>query len=366
MLQKAKPNRKSQSALEYMMTYGWAILIIVIVAGVLYSLGIFTPSSSTGTTITGFSDFGVNGQCIRGGALQMQITNGIGYLINITRINTTGSNGQSVTINTSVLIPPDQSQLVFIPGACPASTGSSYSNPVTFTYKEPGQTLSGPYFSHGTISGVPVSTDPNQVASFNGQSTTTISNIPHSDFPSGSNALTIVAWVKTTQATTYPFIFNYGLYGSNYADAMLGIYSGQVCGDFWGEHLCSTATVSGGTWDFIALSYPGGSASATTYINESGTINSVFATPNIQIGSGTIANIGYGTNNYYTGEISNVQLYSTALSSSQIDKLYAEGLGGAPIPNAGLVGWWPLDGNANDYSGNNNNGVATNVQWVSP
>ena len=41
-------------------------------------------------------------------------------------------------------------------------------------------------------------------------------------------------------------------------------------------------------------------------------------------------------------------------------------MGGAPIAGAGLVDWWPLDGNANDYSGNGNNGVATNVQWVSP
>ena len=38
-------NKRSQSALEYMMTYGWAILIIVIVAVVLYSMGIFSPSS---------------------------------------------------------------------------------------------------------------------------------------------------------------------------------------------------------------------------------------------------------------------------------------------------------------------------------
>ena len=31
--------KRSQSALEYMMTYGWAILIIVIVAVILYSMG---------------------------------------------------------------------------------------------------------------------------------------------------------------------------------------------------------------------------------------------------------------------------------------------------------------------------------------
>ncbi len=54
--------RKAQSALEYMMTYGWAILVIVIVAAVLYSMGIFSPASSTGTTATGFNPFTVAAQ----------------------------------------------------------------------------------------------------------------------------------------------------------------------------------------------------------------------------------------------------------------------------------------------------------------
>ena len=31
-------------------------------------------------------------------------------------------------------------------------------------------------------------------------------------------------------------------------------------------------------------------------------------------------------------------------------------VGGAPIDLQNLVGWWPLNGNAHDYSGNNNNG----------
>ena len=34
-----------QSAMEYLMTYGWAILVIAVVLGVLYSLGIFNPSN---------------------------------------------------------------------------------------------------------------------------------------------------------------------------------------------------------------------------------------------------------------------------------------------------------------------------------
>ncbi len=31
------------------------------------------------------------------------------------------------------------------------------------------------------------------------------------------------------------------------------------------------------------------------------------------------------------------------------------------VPTDGLVGWWPFSGNANDLSGNNNNGVASNA-----
>ncbi len=43
-------NRKVQSATEYLMTYGWAILIIAIVLGVLYYLGVFNGASSLGTS----------------------------------------------------------------------------------------------------------------------------------------------------------------------------------------------------------------------------------------------------------------------------------------------------------------------------
>lgn len=49
--------RKSQSAMEYLMTYGWAILIIAIVLAALFSLGIFGSGTFTGTTCianTGF------------------------------------------------------------------------------------------------------------------------------------------------------------------------------------------------------------------------------------------------------------------------------------------------------------------------
>ena len=37
----------------------------------------------------------------------------------------------------------------------------------------------------------------------------------------------------------------------------------------------------------------------------------------------------------------------------------------APIDLQYLIGWWPLNGNANDSSGNDNDGVQANVTFYS-
>ena len=90
---------KSQSALEYLMTYGWAILIIVIVAVILYSMGIFNPSSSITSTITGFSDLGaVTANCVPNQGLFLVIGDSTGYPIEVTQLNVTYS-GRVFTIN---------------------------------------------------------------------------------------------------------------------------------------------------------------------------------------------------------------------------------------------------------------------------
>ena len=58
------------------MTYGWAILIIVIVAVILYSMGIFNPSSSITTTSIGFSPFTVSSTVCSQAGLSVAIIGG--------------------------------------------------------------------------------------------------------------------------------------------------------------------------------------------------------------------------------------------------------------------------------------------------
>ncbi len=73
--------------------------------------------------------------------------------------------------------------------------------------------------------------------------------------------------------------------------------------------------------------------------------------------------IGYG-DSYFNGSIANIQLYNITLNGTQIRSLYNSGLAGAPVSYSGLVGWWPLLGSLNDYSGNGNIGYANNVNFV--
>ncbi len=51
-----KNERKGQAALEYLVTYGWAVLAIVIIAAVLWYLGVFNPNRyAAGKQSGGFS-----------------------------------------------------------------------------------------------------------------------------------------------------------------------------------------------------------------------------------------------------------------------------------------------------------------------
>ena len=54
-------------------------------------------------------------------------------------------------------------------------------------------------------------------------------------------------------------------------------------------------------------------------------------------GRGTIpANAGY----YFDWDLSNVQIYNTSFSANEVNTLYLEGIGGAPIDPTHIVGRW--------------------------
>jgi len=80
--------KKLQAAMEYLMTYGWAILIIALALGVLYSLGVFNPNRLKPVGCFLPAPFTCQIQTFRGsnGNLTLLIGQGSGQTITITNV----------------------------------------------------------------------------------------------------------------------------------------------------------------------------------------------------------------------------------------------------------------------------------------
>ncbi len=145
-----------------MMTYGWAILIIVIVAVILYSMGIFNPSSSVTFTSSGFSPFTISSVICSQDGLSFSILAGPvpngAYSMSISSfymISSTGTNTSriSYTLKNPITLTSGQTGVIAIPNViCPSSgTKVSISGNVQYSYS----TLAGKVVTNatGTLAG---------------------------------------------------------------------------------------------------------------------------------------------------------------------------------------------------------------------
>ncbi len=285
---------KSQSAMEYLTTYGWAILILAIVLVAFFSLGVFNPYT--------FSPKASPGSC------------------QILRPNSPGTTASEI-------------------GPC---TNEIPQFIASFTQN-------GEYIS--------------------GNSIALLNNLP---------SFTISAWVDSINGN---FIYSEGI-----PDATLNLEvtsAGAIEIHLWNQGYSgnwyfsnsSTGAVKAGSINFITVTLSNGgvgTGNVIFYVNgkfvSSTTGQSEFnpTTHYYAIGNNVGSLYGGLQSAYqYNGSIANLQIYNATLSKGEIQALYTEGIGGAPIDLQNLVGWWPLNGNSKDYSGNGNNGVPTNVIFTS-
>lgn len=75
--------RKGQGAMEYLMTYGWAILVVMIVGVVLWQLGIFGGGPGAANTARGFGKIKIMEPSIKytGSTLSFTLMNGAGQTV---------------------------------------------------------------------------------------------------------------------------------------------------------------------------------------------------------------------------------------------------------------------------------------------
>ena len=165
-------SKRSQSALEYMMTYGWAILIIVIVAVILYSMGIFNPSSSITTTSVGFSPFVVSSAICNSGGLSFSINAGalpnLATSVTLNKVYITSSSGTNSLNNqvyplNPIILTSGKSTVLRLPIVCSSGSKFSLSSKIEYSYS----TAAGGVVTNatGTISGT-ASSNINEIAEF--------------------------------------------------------------------------------------------------------------------------------------------------------------------------------------------------------
>ena len=87
---------KAQSAMEYLMTYGWAILIIAVVLAILFSLNVFSPH--LGTDCVGATGYSCSGITLNSaGLLSFEFGQGTGVTVYNAQFSCTASpNGFAV------------------------------------------------------------------------------------------------------------------------------------------------------------------------------------------------------------------------------------------------------------------------------
>ncbi len=82
--------RRAQGALEYLMSYGWAILLVVMIGGSLYALGVFNPATFIGSrSATGFTTFQITDWALAPDSFTFLLGNKYGEQITVTSINAT-------------------------------------------------------------------------------------------------------------------------------------------------------------------------------------------------------------------------------------------------------------------------------------
>ncbi len=146
--------KKGQTALEYLMTYGWAILIIVVVVAALFAMNVFNPGAWTGESASGFASFKVDAFSYAGssgnGTGNFTLANRLGQSITLTQITATeATNGTTVTNSSSFTLGPNDEIAYSIANLGALATGSQYSVDVTISYTWKGQTK----YDDGVISG---------------------------------------------------------------------------------------------------------------------------------------------------------------------------------------------------------------------
>ena len=301
-----KKTVKMQSAMEYLMTYGWAILVIGVVIVVLYQLGVF-------------NFFGSSLPKGQAGGCQVIRQNGV---------NTTLFESLQGICSS---IPP---QFVGVFAKQYSWINASQASYTTGNIVN--LTVSAWILQFGNGPGCP-GTPPRALGKSQGAGTGPLANVQ--------------GWWINTACGTVTTSFCAG-------NGQLLAGGGRTC--------VTSGPLDVNHWYFVTAVIGGNTISE--YIN--GTLVGSAQVPGNIVTTRSpflMGASGWGDSTYaspFNGLIADVQLYNSTFNANSIVTLFNRGIGGAPTKLSSLVGWWPLNGDIADYSGDLLHGVPSNVAYT--
>lgn len=223
--------------------------------------------------------------------------------------------------------------------------------------------------NNGTVNGATLTTDrfgnSNCAYSFIGSSSNYITIPDNAAFNTPSGTWSI--WIKTTSISGGAF----GIMekGSNLtSNVCINEYQNKIGGGLsWqvnsgAQVSYSNLIVNDGNWHLFIFTWNNGTIKG--YFDGIQTTNSgTYPSGLFNLANGKPIKIGRLDDLYwqsYDGLLDDIGIWNRALTQQEITALYqGSNNNNVPsyVPSNGLVGWWPFNGNANDESGNGNNGT---------
>ena len=125
-------NKKSQAAMEFLMTYGWAILVVLAAIAALAYFGVLSPEKFLPEKCILQPGIACVSHKVEPTKVTLVISNGLGRTITITSINVAGCSGTF----SNTMISGDQSTFV-IGGACNNGISKDkFKGDITLSYTE--------------------------------------------------------------------------------------------------------------------------------------------------------------------------------------------------------------------------------------
>lgn len=139
-------NKRGQAAMEFLMTYGWAILAAVVVIGALGTYFYFNQGSKTSIFIQ--PPFYGSAAQINAGQLVLEIANHGGEDLTNVAVNVSG---YGCTANTTGFDGTVTGPQIVTLGCTGATSGTKVTGDISVTYRTPGSQLD--QYSTGSVSG---------------------------------------------------------------------------------------------------------------------------------------------------------------------------------------------------------------------